>query len=304
MFTNVLVGLDHHHGANDAIALAKQLASQGARVTLAHVYDGDPYAYRGVSAQYEASVREQDLEFLARTQAENGLKASTRWHESSSVGHGLHELCDEIEADLLVVGASARRHLGRALHGDDARGALDGARCAVAVAPCGYSDRPHRIGEIGIAYDGSPESDRAVGVAKGVAAACGSRLSALYVVWLPLYVYGGPVADRQDQVDEMMRYAKERIEALGGVEAHVAAGVPVEELTLYSETVDLLVVGSRGSGPLGRMIHGSTAQNLARTVHCPLLVVPRAACLPATAARPAPKRRPTSETAAEGASGG
>ncbi|HUO71000.1 MAG TPA: universal stress protein [Solirubrobacteraceae bacterium] len=284
MFTNVLVGVDHHHGANDAIALAKQLSAEGATLTLAHVYAGDPYVYRGVSAEYQASVRDQDLEFLATAQAENGLQACTRWHESSSVGQGLHELCDEIDADVLVVGASARRHLGRVLPGDDARGALDGAQCAVAVAPRGYGDRPHQFSEIGIAYDGSPESDRGVCVAKDAAAACGSRLSALYVIWLPLYVYGGPVADRQDQIDEMMRFASERIDALGGVEAHVAAGIPVEELTLYSERVDLLVVGSRGYGPLGRMIHGSTAQNLARTAHCPLLVVPRAACLPATVA--------------------
>jgi nucleotide-binding universal stress UspA family protein len=283
MFTNVLVGVDHH-GANDAIALAKRLSAEGASLTLAHVYAGDPYVYRGVSAEYEASVREQDLAFLAAARAENGLQASTRWRESASAGAGLHELCDEIEADLLVVGASARRHLGRVLPGDDARGALDGSQCAVAVAPHGYSDRPDLLSEIGIAYDGSPESDRAVCVAKDAAAACGSRVSALYVIWLPLYVYGGPVGDRQDQIDEMMRYANERIEALGDVEAHVAAGIPVEELAVFSEKVDLLVVGSRGYGPLGRMIHGSTAQNLAREAHCPLLVVPRAACLPATVA--------------------
>jgi hypothetical protein len=79
-------------------------------------------------------------------------------------------------------------------------------------------------------------------VAKDAAAACGSRLSALYVIWLSLYVYGGPVADRQYQIDEMMRSANERIDALGGVEAHVAAGIPVEELTLYSEQVDRLPV--------------------------------------------------------------
>jgi nucleotide-binding universal stress UspA family protein len=153
MFTTVLVGVDHHHGADDAIALAKQLSGEGAALTLARVHAGDPYVHRGVSAEYQASVREQDLAFLAAAQAENGLQACTRWHESSLVGEGLHELCDEIDADVLVVGASARRHLGRVLPGDDARSALDGARCAVAVAPRGYSDhtrqrdrhRPRRL---------------------------------------------------------------------------------------------------------------------------------------------------------------
>jgi nucleotide-binding universal stress UspA family protein len=98
-----------------------------------------------------------------------------------------------------------------------------------------------------------------------------------------MYVYVSPVGNHQAQIDAMLRYASRRIEALGGVEPHVAAGVPAEELTAYSDTVELLVMGSRGYGPLGRMVHGSTAQNLARTAHCPLLVMPRAACLPATA---------------------
>ena len=57
MFTNVLIGVDHHCCATDAIALAKQLSAEGATLTLAHVYAGDPYVYRGVSAEYEASVR-------------------------------------------------------------------------------------------------------------------------------------------------------------------------------------------------------------------------------------------------------
>jgi hypothetical protein len=46
--------------------------------------------------------------------------------------------------------------------------------------------------------------------------------------------------------------------------------------------VDLLVVGSRGYGPLGRLIHGSTSLQLARSARCPLLVLPKAA----TAATP------------------
>jgi hypothetical protein len=36
-----------------------------------------------------------------------------------------------------------------------------------------------------------------------------------------------------------------------------------------------LVVGSRGYGPVGRLIHGSTSQQLARTARCPLLVLAR-----------------------------
>lgn len=70
---------------------------------------------------------------------------------------------------------------------------------------------------------------------------------------------------------------RERIAALEGVEPHAVYGDAVEVLTLYSASLDLLIVGSRGFGPVGRLVHGSTAQHLAGTARCPLLILPRAA---------------------------
>jgi len=40
---------------------------------------------------------------------------------------------------------------------------------------------------------------------------------------------------------------------------------------------DVLVIGSRSFGPVGRFVHGSVAQRLARSARCPLLVLNRAA---------------------------
>src|SRR3954453_11132818 len=48
-------------------------------------------------------------------------------------------------------------------------------------------------------------------------------------------------------------------------------------LALYSSSLDLLIVGARGYGPVGRLIHGSTSQQLAHTARCPLLVLARVA---------------------------
>jgi len=55
-------------------------------------------------------------------------------------------------------------------------------------------------------------------------------------------------------------------------EYDVLAGA--EALDLYSGSLDLLVVGSRGYGPVGRLVHGSTSQRLvgieaARTIARP-----------------------------------
>ena len=64
---------------------------------------------------------------------------------------------------------------------------------------------------------------------------------------------------------------------LPGVEGHAIYGLAGEELARFGDEVDLLVVGSRGYGPLRRLVLGSTSDFLRRHAHGPLLVLPRAA---------------------------
>jgi nucleotide-binding universal stress UspA family protein len=71
----------------------------------------------------------------------------------------------------------------------------------------------------------------------------------------------------------------------------VAYGDAAEELALYSASLDLLVVGSRGFGPIGRLIHGSTSTKLTHMARCPLLVLPRSARVIAACEAEEPGRR-------------
>jgi nucleotide-binding universal stress UspA family protein len=74
--------------------------------------------------------------------------------------------------------------------------------------------------------------------------------------------------------------------ALRGVEATGAAvpGSPKPALERMSQDLDLLVLGSRGSGPALRTLLGSTADRLLQAAHWPVIVVPRGAI---TGERPA-----------------
>jgi nucleotide-binding universal stress UspA family protein len=53
------------------------------------------------------------------------------------------------------------------------------------------------------------------------------------------------------------------------------AGDPAEQLAERSAGVDLMVVGSRGYGPLHSVLVGGVSGRLMRTAHCPTIVVPR-----------------------------
>jgi nucleotide-binding universal stress UspA family protein len=277
MFRQVVVGVDEHEGGRDALALAMKLLAGDGELTIAYVHVSNPHVYRAASERAATSERRRAFELLENVRAEAGADAQLRWRASPSVGRGLHELAEIIAADLLVLGSSRRSLLGRVFVGDDTRAALNGAPCAIAIAPAGYAGERAVMREIGVGYDGSPESEHALAVARHLAAECGAKLSAFEAVSLPTYAFLGGPAPIDGAPGSLVDQARERIAGLGGIEAHAAYGVPVEELAVYSASLDLLVVGSRGYGPIGRLIHGSTSQQLARSARCPLLALTRTA---------------------------
>jgi nucleotide-binding universal stress UspA family protein len=192
-------------------------------------------------------------------------------------GRGLHVLAERLRADLLVVGSTAHGLLDRVLMGDDTRAALAGAPCAVAIAPRGYRHRPYELESLGVGYDGSPESDLALAAARDLAAQHGATIWALQVLSLADAEDGSPpAADWTAGPSRLLRRTIARLSGLGDdVEGDAVYGRPREELVRYGENVDLLLVGSRGYGPLGRLFHGSVSGYLARHAPCPLLIMPR-----------------------------
>lgn len=277
MFNKVVVGVDGRQGGRDAVVLADKLLAAGGSLTFAHVFpDPAASAVRGYDESESAeTVRSREL--LRTVSEEARIPAHLRWIGADSPGRGLHVLAESLRADLLVVGSTRRGYLGRVLIGDDTREALNGAPCAVAIAPAGYAEQPGPIRAIGVGYDGSPDSQRAVTMARALAAEHGASVAALEVAWRPASQFTGRVAGDSARVADLVKQARNHASALGDIEGCGAYGQPAEELAQWSSSLDLLVVGSRGWGPVGRLIHGSTSQELARRARCPLLVLTRAA---------------------------
>ena len=59
------------------------------------------------------------------------------------------------------------------------------------------------------------------------------------------------------------------------IEAEVFIGEPAEALTTVSGNLDLLVMGSRGYGPLKAVLLGGVSRQVAAQAHCPVIVLPR-----------------------------
>jgi nucleotide-binding universal stress UspA family protein len=282
MFKNVLVGVDGHANGRDAIALARQLTDPDGEITLTHVHRGELDFIKGVQRELLAEDREASSKLLQDERSATGVEAELRSVVASSPAAGLHGQAELQSADLLVVGSCRHGALGRAMLGDDARAALNGAPCAVAVASHGHAGEQPSFATIGVAYNGSPESELALRTARMMAEATGAQIQLRQAVFMPTMAYSGFAAvDLGNSIEEMVHDAERRVAELSGVTAKAVYGPPDAELEAFSNEVDVLIVGSRSYGPVKRLMLGSASNYLARHAGCSLLVLPRGVDAPA-----------------------
>jgi nucleotide-binding universal stress UspA family protein len=284
----IIVGVDGTERSRDALALADLLATAaGARLLIAHVH---PYG------QLEGLLSGGEYETLVRKVAESTAAAvrellgdqpahDMRLVAARSPAAGLQDFARREGGSLIVLGSSHRSSVGRVLPGGVGQRLLAGAPVPVALAPLGYADRERRLDVIGSAFDGSDESQRALEWAAGRARQAGAALRVVAVHEpmafsnVPTGAFSGESANRA-----LRRTLRERLDEavaeLGGgvpTEAVLADGGAVQELERAAEQLDLLVVGSRGYGPLRAVLLGSVSGQLINGAPAPIVVVPRGA---------------------------
>ena len=284
MDRKIIVGHDGTDRGHDAMALGRVLAeATGAELVAAHVYEGakiPPPTYAG----WASFMREHAEKTLSDALGQQG-GVRQEVVESSSPPRGLHDLAANEHADLIVVGSSHHAGLGRVLAGSVAERVLHGAPCGVAVAPAGFRTNAGGLGLIGVGFDGMPEAEAALFRAADLARAASARLRLLAVVEPPELALGskGPTfAGAKDLAaarEELMRSELDRGLALipDDIEASGKLIIAGTETLADQEDIDAMVVGSRGYGPLRRVMLGSVSTRLVRNASCPVIVYPRSA---------------------------
>jgi nucleotide-binding universal stress UspA family protein len=131
------------------------------------------------------------------------------------------------------------------------------------------------------ATDGSPMADRALPFAKELASRAGSKLVVLHVRELLVGRAGGyPVYADEDATVERIR---DQVDALGGegldVTLKLVTALDPNPAHALAESIrdlggDVVVVGTRGRGPVAGLFLGSVTQRLLHVAPCPVLAVP------------------------------
>ena len=291
-FPRIIVGIDLSEQARDALVLARALsAALGTELIVAaavgnEVMAGPGYSYSDSARDYYTAVKECVRDELGSTRFE--------WRElQDTPAHGLERLARTEEAEMVVLGSTHRGRLGRVLPGSVAESLLHGAPCAVAVAPRGYaSEQRGGLARIGVGVDGSDEAREALGLAAAVACHEDANLCLMTVAYqvaeMSIARFSiqprewdqaredkarGDVLDRA--IGDVLDLALSNTEGLVVV-GRLLHGAPATALAEASADFDLLCVGSRGYGPVGRTFVGSVAAKLVRSAHCPVVVTPRA----------------------------
>lgn len=281
--TRLIVGVDGRDESRDALALAFLLAP----LLEAEVEAAAVIAYNPLPIDVEPYEQALEAHFdeifaaVGREAAGHGF----REHRitGSSPAARLAELAEELDANAIVIGSTHRGRLGRVFPGTVGDGLLSGAPCAVAVAPRGLAaERSQPLRRIGVGYDGGAEAELALAQGVRLAERSGATLELIavapFITPIPTELADpGAYEDAlRRSLGDVARAAAGAIESVE-VSVDVIDGDPARELCERSEDLDLLVLGSRGYGPLLRTFLGGTANRVIREARCPVLVLPRGA---------------------------
>jgi nucleotide-binding universal stress UspA family protein len=287
--STILIGVDDSTRSEDAVAFGGRLAgATDGHVIVACAFPYSDMPSRSANLAYRAALKD-DATATARKMSRLLDLPDERVEIAAiadpSVARGLHELAEQRHADLVIVGHTHSGRAGRVVPGATAERLLHGAPCPVAVVPEGFRDRPPaEPRRIGVAYTDSPESVAALAAAVSAARALGTRLEVISVLSPTLYesapMMGGPTPEKmraeaqhylQSQLQKIVNGLREEIWA----EAVQLDGDPAERLAAHSAALDLLVMGSRGYGPMHAVLAGGVSGRVTREAHCPVIVVPR-----------------------------
>jgi nucleotide-binding universal stress UspA family protein len=138
----------------------------------------------------------------------------------------------------------------------------------------------HVFETILVAYDGSPQSQRATDLAFSLAQTMGSRLLIFAVIRPPEPAaraeLNAILDNAREHYEQSFALLRERAtKAMLQLETEIEVGHPAEHIVRRAEQTGatLIVMGRRGISTFKRWMLGSISERVLRYAHCPVMVV-------------------------------
>jgi nucleotide-binding universal stress UspA family protein len=139
-----------------------------------------------------------------------------------------------------------------------------------------------------LATDASKDATKAAQIASDLANVSGSELHVLHIGNMKdFHVAPGaeqsfsprtaPLGEVREKAEKRLDEAVKQVEQAGGTvtQSHLRIGAPDEEILKFCDEqggFGLIIMGSRGLGPIKRRLMGSVSESVVRHAHCPVLV--------------------------------
>ncbi|WP_424002518.1 universal stress protein [Haloarcula salina] len=289
MYEHIAIAVDGSEEAERAAKRGFDLARRfDASVEVVHVVEHRSLRLTKSSTERER-LRERGESILAETAALAGdCPVSTTLLEGKP-GVQISEHVQETDASLLVLGRQGATGLGKRLLGGVTEHVVQHGGVPVLVVPAD-AEPTGEYSRVLVPTDGSENAEAATPHGGAIASQYGAALHVLSVV--DLQAAGGAfnAGGLEDEfVDRLEREGREAVDAVAEDVAASAPDVSVETAVnqtasldgiavgireyVYTNDVDIVVMGSHGRSNLKRQLLGSVTSQLLRDIDVPVLVV-------------------------------
>ena len=286
--SSVVVGLDGSDAGRAAVEYAAELASRRhLPLRLVHAFELIQTTVRptyGWTPDAERVVRNSAQRLLDETVEVLGIaypdiEVTAVLQKGSPVKMLLEESHD---AHAVVLGSRGAGGFADLLIGSTTLHVAAHATCPVIAVP-GLADANNPRHGVVVGVDGSALSDAAIGFAFETAAEVGEKLTAIHVWHDPTHTGIARMMPGTFNADEVGKGEGAVLaESMSGwlqkypqvdVEQKVVMGHPVSALVSHAANARILVVGSRGRGPLSSLVLGSVSHGVLHHATAPVAVV-------------------------------
>ncbi len=282
----IIVGIDGSPASDAAVGwAARDAALRGLPLTVVHV-ESSAAATWSQAPVLEETPEEQQAEGRsllahAATIARDAIGDTAQIHingELLSSSTPVPTLVEQSkDAELIVVGSRGRGALSRSVLGSVSAGLIRHAHCPVALIRHDDPEMPHPgQGPVLVGIDGST-SDLATAIAFEEAHLRNADLIALHA-WndidmnaIPGYDWSPTTAKEGHLLTKALEGWRERYPDVS-VHEQLVSNRTAHALVDASESAQLVVVGSHGSGALAGMLLGSVSNAVAQAVRKPVIV--------------------------------
>lgn len=279
-----VVGYSANARGHDAVNLAVSLArGRGAGLELVLVVPEVSQfgAAHAPKAGFETLLHEQARQWLdeALVLVPSDVPAQAHIRSGESDAQALIEAAEELEADMLIIGATSNGLFKRFTIGSVASSLLHAATVPVALAPHGYH-RQEALTRISCGLGTRAGAEKLLGFALGMATNREVPLRVVSLLTLDAGGSDGAAEAARDYAAKHLAAALPAAEAGVQVEAKtevvVAQGRSVEEAVdrLDWEDGEVLLIGSSRLARSRSTFLGSTANRILRALPVPMVVVP------------------------------